>query len=195
MKNGTISIKNWDEFQHYKDRNPPWIKFYHSLLDDYSYACLRDDSKLLLISLYLLAAKTGNKIPYDLKWIQSKAMLNKKIKLQPLLDAGFIYLNGFDSHEIAGCKQDDSLRREEKRERRGESEKREKFTPPILDDVLGYFKEKGYDLKIAKKAFEYYNTADWKDGNGKKVKNWKQKMIAVWMKDEHKVEKLVDAFD
>lgn len=26
--------RNWKEFQHYKDRRPPWIRLYHRLLDD-----------------------------------------------------------------------------------------------------------------------------------------------------------------
>ena len=61
-----------------------------------------------------------------------------------------------------------------------------KFIPPSVNEVIKYFIEKGYSVQIAKKAFEYYDTADWKDSTGKQVKNWKQKMIAVWFKDENK---------
>ncbi|MEY2869433.1 MAG: Flavobacterium phage vB FspS tooticki6 [Bacteroidota bacterium] len=61
------------------------------------------------------------------------------------------------------------------------------FIPPTQEDVISYFKEKGYSDIQAKKAFEYYSVADWKDRNGDKVVNWKQKMIANWMKEEHKV--------
>lgn len=60
------------------------------------------------------------------------------------------------------------------------------FSPPLLDEVIQYFSEKGFSAEIAKKAFEYYNVSDWKDSKGNKVKNWKQKMLAVWMKDENK---------
>lgn len=61
------------------------------------------------------------------------------------------------------------------------------FIPPTQEQVVSYFKEKGYSDIQAKKAFEYYSVADWKDRNGDKVINWKQKMIANWMKEEHKV--------
>lgn len=61
-----------------------------------------------------------------------------------------------------------------------------KFIPPELQDVIDYFKLKGYLESIAIKAFEYYSEAGWKDSRGKQVKNWKQKMIAVWMKPENK---------
>jgi len=60
------------------------------------------------------------------------------------------------------------------------------FSPPLLDEVIQYFSEKGFSAEIAKKAFEYYHVSDWKDSKGNKVKNWKQKMLAVWMKEENK---------
>ena len=64
--------------------------------------------------------------------------------------------------------------------------KEKTFTPPTLSDVKNYFKEKGYTEQSAIKAFEYYDVAGWKDSKGNKIKNWKQKMIAVWFKNENK---------
>jgi uncharacterized protein YdaU (DUF1376 family) len=61
------------------------------------------------------------------------------------------------------------------------------FTAPTIDEVKAYFTSKGYDNKIAQKAFDYYDTADWIDANGKKVRNWKQKMIANWFRPENKI--------
>jgi hypothetical protein len=58
--------------------------------------------------------------------------------------------------------------------------------PPLLVDILQYVKEKGYKEEIAVKFHEYYSVNDWKDSKGNKVKNWKQKLIAVWFKDENK---------
>lgn len=89
-----IKIKNWEKFQHYTDRNPPWIKLYHSLLDDYHYGCLQDDSKLLLTTLYLLASRSGNKIPADPTWIKRRGNLNHTPNLKPLLEADFIEYDG-----------------------------------------------------------------------------------------------------
>lgn len=63
------------------------------------------------------------------------------------------------------------------------------FNPPKINEVIDYFKEKGYTEQSAIRAFEYYDTANWQDSSGKKVKNWKQKMIAVWFKDENKIKK------
>lgn len=65
--------------------------------------------------------------------------------------------------------------------------KRKDFTPPILEDVKTYFIENGYTEQSAEKAFNFYAINDWKDSNQNKVKNWKQKMISVWFKDENKI--------
>ena len=52
---------------------------------------------------------------------------------------------------------------------------------PTLSEVEDYFLEKGSTVEAAKQAFEYYDVADWRDSKGKPVKNWKQKMLAVWI--------------
>jgi len=60
-----------------------------------------------------------------------------------------------------------------------------KFIAPTEKQVIEYFIEKGFDVNTAKKAFEYYDLADWKDSKGNKVKNWKQKMLANWMNNNY----------
>jgi hypothetical protein len=57
----TLKIKNWHEFQHYKDRCPPWIKLYRSLLDDIEFLKLCGDSDIgVLIRLWLIASEDKN---------------------------------------------------------------------------------------------------------------------------------------
>jgi len=68
---------------------------------------------------------------------------------------------------------------------KGESKPAPKFIPPTLEEFKAYCKEKGYS-GIAEKAFEYYDTADWKDSKGNQVKNWKQKLISVWFKEDNR---------
>lgn len=51
-----------------------------------------------------------------------------------------------------------------------------KFSPPTLEDVKEYATTRGR-IDLAKRFFDYYHAGDWKDGNGKAVKNWKQKFI------------------
>lgn len=86
----SFRVRNWDKFQHYKNRNPPWIKLHTSLLENYEFASLQDASKLLAMCIWLLAARSDNKIPADPDWIKSKCNLKSKPDLSPLFDAGFI---------------------------------------------------------------------------------------------------------
>lgn len=93
-----IKIVDWDKFQHYTKRNPPWIKLHTSLLDNEAFECLHNDSKVLLICLWLFTARKGNgEILANLAYLQRKLPVGKKVNLQPLIEAGFIE-----------CYQDDS---------------------------------------------------------------------------------------
>lgn len=62
---------------------------------------------------------------------------------------------------------------------------KDKFKPPEFLELKEYCKANGFE-SIAEKVFNYYSIADWKDANGKKVKNWKQKLNGVWFKPENK---------
>ncbi len=57
---------------------------------------------------------------------------------------------------------------------------------PNVEEVINYFILNGYSKELAEKAFKYYETGNWKDSNGKQVKNWKQKMQSVWFKESNK---------
>lgn len=101
-----IKVINWKDFQHYKHRNPPWIKLHTSLLDNDEFDCLQDDSKLLLICLWLYNARKGDgNIQADCRKLQKKLPLSKKINLQPLVDAGFIECYRDDSKTQADSEQ------------------------------------------------------------------------------------------
>lgn len=76
------------------------------------------------------------------------------------------------------------------KEKKNKKEKyKGKFIPPTLIEVKDYFKEKGYKEQTAIKAFEYYESGNWRDSKGDKVKSWKQKMQGVWFKEENKIVK------
>ncbi len=64
-EDGYLSVRNWHRFQHYKDRNPIWIKFYVELLDDHQIRSLSVPTRLLLDQLLLLAARHDNAIAND----------------------------------------------------------------------------------------------------------------------------------
>ncbi len=83
-------IVAWNNYQHYKDRNPPWIKLHRELLTSRMWVSCNDETRALAVACMLLAAATENNIPADTAYLKRVAYLNKKPDLKPLLDIGFI---------------------------------------------------------------------------------------------------------
>lgn len=59
------------------------------------------------------------------------------------------------------------------------------FVPPTKQEVADYVASKGYNVDVDR-FYEYYSVAEWRDKNGKVVKNWKLKLI-VWKRDDKPV--------
>ena len=102
---GSFSVKGFKKFQHYKDRAPPWIKLYNSVLDDYEFGLLPDASKAHLIAIWLLASRYANRIPYDTEWISRRINTTENLDLDALTKAGFIIPEQGCSNALASCKQ------------------------------------------------------------------------------------------
>ena len=60
---------------------------------------------------------------------------------------------------------------------KNKKDKRKRFTPPTLQDIQNYCKERKNSVS-ASKFFDYYSAGEWKDKDGKAVKNWKQKLLS-----------------
>lgn len=116
---GYFSVRNFDKFQHYKDRNPPWIRLYNSLLDSYEYACLPDASKAHLLAIFLLASRLNNKIPADVHWLKNAIHATESVDLNVLTAHDFIVMDHDCSETLAACEQSALP---EKRRGRGETE-------------------------------------------------------------------------
>ena len=67
--------------------------------------------------------------------------------------------------------------------------KADKFIEPSLENVIDYFVSNNYKVEVAERCFNYYNEGKWIDRNGKKVVNWKQKVISTWFRDNNRMTK------
>lgn len=101
-----ITPKNWSEFQHYKDRNPPWIKLHHNLLDNYEFSCLPVASRALAPLLWLLASEyEDGVVPLSDEALAYRLRMSAKemrTALYPLIEHGFFTS---DSTPLASCEQ------------------------------------------------------------------------------------------
>ena len=85
-----LRVKNWDDHQHYKTRNPPWIKLHRALLDDFVFCSLPDESKAHLMLIWLLASQSGGKVPAEPKFLARKIGAIKGVDLDLLVKSGFL---------------------------------------------------------------------------------------------------------
>lgn len=83
-------VRNFEKFQHYADRRPPWIKLYRDLWDDPRFFRLSDSDRYLLIGLFVLASQHENKVSSDQKWLKAQLLTSKTIPLQFLIDTGWL---------------------------------------------------------------------------------------------------------
>ena len=112
-------VKNFERFQHYKDRSPPWIKLYNELLEDYEFSQLPDAAKMHLIGIWLLASRSDNRIPYDAKWVAARINATEPVKLDVLRASGFIEVDA--EQDASNVRQ--SPEQVDRPEREGETER------------------------------------------------------------------------
>jgi hypothetical protein len=143
--------KNWDNFQHYKHRSPPWIKLHKNLLDDMDYQRLPIASKALAPMLWLLASeahdgeinKTTEEIAFRLRMLEEDVI----VAIKPLINMGF-FIDA--DNALANCFQDATTETEKSRDR--------------VRDRVETKKPEGFDL-----FWEFY---DKKRGKPKAEKEW-----------------------
>jgi hypothetical protein len=141
-----LVIKNWEEFQHFKDRDPIWIKVYRKLLDDMKWHELSGDDAKLLVMLWLLASENMGKLP-EIKEIAFRFRLpEKSIKSSVSRLSHFLYQDDIklvhDNGAISGGYQADSPHALAERQRREETEKEKETDAPdgVSDSVWQDFK-------------------------------------------------------
>ena len=126
-----FQVRNWDQFQHYKDRSPIWIKLYNDLLDNYNFTCLPDASKAHLVAIWMLASRNNNRLPQDKRWLEARICATESLDLELLFSSGFIeeitdknqQVRGMEqsaSSLLASRKQNDTVTVPRGEERRGE---------------------------------------------------------------------------
>lgn len=102
-----LRVRNWKEFQHYKDRAPPWIRLHRALLDNKDFHRLPVESRALAPMLWLLASEsvdgvidaTADDLAFRLRTTEQDILL----ALKPLVDKGFFVMDQDASEVLAEC--------------------------------------------------------------------------------------------
>ena len=148
--------KNWDNFQHYKDRCPPWIKLHKEILNDRAYMTLPTASKALAPLLWLLASesKDGN-FDASIDELEFRLRMSRQeleVGLKALIEKRFFI---DDSGVLADCLQsaipetEAEIEAETKREAKREKSATSVACPPEVDQQVW---DDWKQLRKAKKA-------------------------------------------
>ena len=181
-------VKNWDEFQHFKDRTPPWIKLYRYVLDDPEWHELSGDDAKTLVMLWLIASedKTMTGTLPNAKTLAFR-LRTTEVKINQTLTKLKHWLFLDDINMISECNQHDAP---EERRDRGETEAKpikkrssERTLPDdfaISERVIKWAKEKGfnnlqdhYDNFVLAAKSRNYKYTDWDSAFMKAITaNW-----------------------
>jgi hypothetical protein len=170
-----FKIRNWKKFQHYKQRNPPWVRLYRDLLRDRAYQSLSDTCRSHLVGLFLVAGYTDNHIPEDQTWLRHELCTKVAIDLKALAASGWIEYETQDaSNMLAGpemlapCKQDATPETEVQKNRRTEAEVQrqtvaygEFSSVHLSEDQFGKLKQKlnGHHEEFIRQLDRYSQTS------------------------------------
>lgn len=110
-----IVVPNWERFQHYKDRNPTWIKDYTELTDKDEYLALPLATRGVLHGIWLEYAKSHRRLSGDTARLSRRlGQRVLKAQVEALVHAGFIELRA--SKSVPNPYQSASAEKEEDRE-------------------------------------------------------------------------------
>ena len=83
-----IRFKNWEEYQHYKDRAPPWIKLHFSILSSRHWIKLDESGKLLAIVCMMIASRNAGEVECDEEYVMAVGNLKKRPDFDSLVECG-----------------------------------------------------------------------------------------------------------
>jgi hypothetical protein len=115
-----MKIKNWSQFQHFKDRRPPWIKLYREILDDIEWHELDARSAKVLVMIWLIASESDGCLP-DTKKLAFRLRMSEKDTEASLIKLSH-WLEQDDINAISTRYQDDLLETETEIEKETKTE-------------------------------------------------------------------------
>jgi hypothetical protein len=118
-----LEVKNWQKFQHYKDRNPPWIKLHFEIMTSEDWVMLADASKLLAVVCMMIASRNEGRVPNNPHYIKRVAYLDAAPDLQPLINSGFLIKLLADDSELLADARPETYKTDTEKEKNTKKEK------------------------------------------------------------------------
>jgi hypothetical protein len=146
-----LRFRNWERFQHYRDRRPPWIKLHRTLIDDADFHGLSDAAGKYLPMAWIVASEQEQ--PGSLPCVKTLAFRLRitEAVCVALLREWLPYLEHGASTALAGCVQDACLETEREGEAEAEGET-DPHTPVGGEGAAFHAFWAAYPRKVGRKA-------------------------------------------
>lgn len=115
-------IRNWWKYQHYKNRNPPWIKLHKSIRTDPAFQSLSHAKRWQCCELWIVASDMDGRLPADPAYIARTLGLYHRqsaVDLLALLESKLL-ITKYDSRNDGVKSASTSQRRDRDREEKKE---------------------------------------------------------------------------
>lgn len=177
-------IRNWRRFQHYKDRNPPWIKLHREILSSRDWVTLDNNGRALAIACMVLAAGTEDgSFDGDLDFVCRVAYF-ETVDFQPLIACGFLEIedDASDCKRMladASCSVSVSVSNSVSKKEGGTGGTK-RFIKPTSEQVQEYLDEVGETRFTGQEFVDSNDTKGWVVGKFQTpMKDWK-KAVQTW---------------
>lgn len=168
-----LSVVDFETLQHYKNRNPIWIKLYSNLWDNHRFESLADDAKAHFIGLCVLASKHDNHIPYEPEWIARKLGANKTIDFKSLFASGLLAHSGGKRYQVAIPEKEKEESRDESREERDATKPTASRRDDEYEEFVGVFELRSKPTKYDRtRTQDFVQLAKLRKVQGTPVPNW-----------------------
>jgi len=174
-----VQVANLEKYQPgYKDRKHRWAKIYFESFLDPAIQSLAEIDRYRFWSLIVLETFLEGKSLFltdeNIKLMGWNAQKRRiPLTLQMLHTLKLICYSESELYDTQSRVEESRVEESRGEKSRGESVT---FIPPTLEQIKSYICEKGYVVD-AQKFFDYFETSGWVNSGGKKVRNWKQKII------------------
>jgi hypothetical protein len=155
-----MKIKNWNKFQHFKDRKPPWVKLYRDVLDDIEWYELDPLASKVLVMCWLIASEDDGNLP-SAKILAFRLRMTEKQTIECLNKLSH-WMEQDDINTISQRYQTDSLETETEKEKETEKKPTQRGSRLASNWICpnpwaDWARSERPDLNITKVAESFYD--------------------------------------
>ena len=171
-----LSINNFEKYQNFTKKNPPWFKIHRCMFGDPEFMKLSTHHRFLYIGLIHLAVETNNKVYNDRTWIGQRLYIPcTEVDLTPLYRCGFLATSNL-RRTLSETETEERQRQRRDRPETNESAHAARSQPVSDDEWMTSLRENagyaGIDIALQRGRCEAWCHTNGKTFSRRRFINW-----------------------